>query len=79
MAEAAPLEGFTLAAAFDALDEAQQWRHAAQGVSPRITGIGAEAVCNAMVAACHARLYLEVGMALVQQCARAAAVWVCNV
>ena len=49
-----------------------------QGVSPRITGIGAEAVCNAMVAACHARLYLEVGAARVQQCARAA-VWEYNV
>lgn len=33
---------------------------AREGVSPRITGIGPEAVCNAMVAACHARLYLEV-------------------
>ncbi|GAB4813331.1 hypothetical protein N2152v2_000377 [Parachlorella kessleri] len=32
---------------------------AREGVSPRITGIGPEAVCNAMVAACHARLYLE--------------------
>ncbi|PSC74202.1 stage v sporulation s [Micractinium conductrix] len=32
---------------------------AREGGCPNITGIGPEAVCNAIMAVCHARLYLE--------------------